>query len=71
MWGVFSMLRGSAKPQMDYIRKLNTTTKKLDASRPTVAVSNQDGDINFITDLIVWQQATGWQSGETSDLEIW
>ncbi|MBQ5648392.1 MAG: beta-galactosidase [Alistipes sp.] len=71
MWGVFSMLRGSSKPQMDYIRKLNTTAKKLDTSRPTVAMSNQDGDINFITDLIVWQQSVGWQSGEVADLDIW
>lgn len=71
MWGVFSMLRGNSKAQMNYIRKLNTATKKLDASRPTVAMSNQDGDINFITDLIVWKQAVGWESGETSDLDIW
>ena len=71
MWGVFSMMRGKSKAQMDYIRKLNATAKKLDASRPTVAMSNQDGDINFITDLIVWQQAVGWESGEVSDLELW
>ena len=71
MWGVFSMLRGKSKQQMDYIRKLNTTAKKLDASRPTVAMSNQDGDINFITDLIVWQQAVGWENGEITDLDLW
>lgn len=71
MWGVFSLLRGNSKQQMNYIRKLNSTAKKLDATRPTVAISNQDGDINFITDLIVWQQSVGWQSGETSDLDIW
>ena len=71
MWGVFSLLRGNSKQQMDYIRKLNSTAKKLDVTRPTVAISNQDGDINFITDLIVWQQAVGWQSGETADLDIW
>ena len=71
MWGVFSMLRGNAKQQMDYIRKLNSTAKKLDASRPTVAMSNQDGEINFITDLIVWQQATGWDSGAIADLDLW
>ena len=34
-------------------------------------MSNQDGDINFITDLIVWQQAVGWQSGEITDLDLW
>lgn len=71
MWGVFSMLRGNSKQQMNYIRTLNSTAKKLDASRPTVAMSNQDGDINFITDLIVWQQAVGWQSGEITDLDLW
>ena len=71
MWGVFSLMRGKSKSQMDYIRKLNDTAKKLDVSRPTVAMSNQDGDINFITDLIVWQQAVGWESGETADLELW
>ena len=71
MWGVFSMLRGNSKQQMDYIRKLNSTAKKLDTSRPTVAISNQDGEINFITDLIVWQQAVGWQSGEITDLDLW
>ena len=71
MWGVFSMLRGNSKQQMEYIRKLNSTAKKLDASRPTVAMSNQDGEINFITDLIVWQQAVGWMSGETTDLDLW
>jgi beta-galactosidase len=71
MWGVFSMLRGKNKQQMDYIRRLNTTAKKLDATRPTVAMSNQDGDINFITDLIVWQQAVGWESGEITDLDLW
>ena len=71
MWGVFSMLRGNSKQQMEYIRKLNSTAKKLDVSRPTVAMSNQDGDINFITDLIVWQQAVGWESGEITDLDLW
>lgn len=71
MWGVFSMLRGKSKQQMDYIRKLNATAKKVDSTRPTVAMSNQDGDINFITDLIVWQQAVGWESGEITDLDLW
>ncbi len=71
MWGVFSMLRGNSKQQMAYIRKLNATAKKLDSTRPTVAMSNQDGEINFITDLIVWQQAVGWDGGEITDLDLW
>ena len=71
MWGVFSMMRGKSKQQMDYIRKLNNVAKKLDTSRPTVACSNQDGDINFITDLIVWYQSIGWASGKIAELELW
>ena len=71
MWGVFSLMRGKSTAQMNYIRKLNTTAKKLDTSRPTVAMSNQDGDINFITDLIVWHQSVGWESGEVADVELW
>ena len=71
MWGVFSMLRGNSKPQLDYIRLLNSTAKQIDATRPTVASSNQDGEINFITDLIVWQQSVGWESGEIADIDVW
>ena len=71
MWGVFSLMRGRSQAQMDYIRKLNSAAKKLDVTRPTVAISNQDGDINFITDLIVWQQSVGWDKGDVSDLELW
>ena len=71
MWGVFSLMRGRSQAQMDYIRKLNSTAKKLDVTRPTVAISDQDGDINFITDLIVWHQSVGWDKGDASDLELW
>lgn len=71
MWGIFSLLRGRSTELLDYIKTLNTTAKKLDPSRYTVACSNQDGDINFITDLIVWQQSLGWDKGAIADLDIW
>ncbi len=71
MWGIFSLLRGGSKPLLGYITELNREAKRLDASRPTVACSNQDGDINFITDLIVWQQSVGWERGNVSDLKVW
>ena len=72
MWGIFSLLKPKKSGDMlDYIRELNETAKKLDPSRPTVACSNQDGDINFITDLIVWQQSLGWDKGRIADLKIW
>lgn len=71
MWGIFSLLRGTNKAQLEYVRELNALAKSLDKSRPTVACSNQDGDINFITDLIVWQQNVGWSSGSPEDLTVW
>lgn len=72
MWGIFSLLKPRRGGDLlAYIRELNDLAKKLDPSRPTVACSNQDGDINFITDLIVWQQSLGWDKGLVSDLKIW
>jgi beta-galactosidase len=56
---------------MAYVKSLNTLAKSLDSSRPTVACSDQDGDINFITDLIVWQQNVGWNKGDVADLDLW
>ena len=71
MWGVFSLLKPRGERMMEYVKALNATTKRLDPTRPTVACSNQDGEINFITDLIVWQQDLGWNKGKISDLKIW
>lgn len=71
MWGIFSLLRGRSGELMDYLKELNKLAKSLDPSRLTVACSNQDGDINFITDLIVWQQSVGWETGDVSDLDVW
>ena len=71
MWGIFSLMHARNNDILDYLRELNDIAKRLDASRPTVACSNRDGDITFITDLIVWQQSLGWEKGEISDLKIW
>jgi beta-galactosidase len=71
MWGIFSLLRGRSADLMGYVKELNKLAKSTDPSRLTVACSNQDGDINFITDLIVWQQSVGWDKGEIEDLNLW
>ena len=42
-----------------------------DPSRMTTATSNQDGPINFVTDLIVWDLPFGWKEGMPGDLKIW
>lgn len=71
MWGIFSLAWTRGDNVLSYIRTLNSTAKALDPSRPTVACSNQDGDINFVTDLIVWQQSLGWERGTIEDIQLW
>ena len=71
-WGVFSNLqtRGSDDP-VEYLKELNTLAKTLDPTRITVAASNQDGPINFITDAIGWSQYLGWREGQVADVNLW
>ena len=71
MWGIYSLVWLRGDNILDYVKKLNSTAKQLDATRPTVACSNQDGDINFVSDLIVWQQDLGWERGTFEDLKVW
>lgn len=71
MWGIFSRLVPRGEDILQCIRNLNTEAKRLDPKRLTVACSDQDGPINFITDLIAWRQDVGWQRGSTSDLQLW
>ena len=71
MWGIFSCLPTRGDDVTPYIRRLNDAAHEMDPSRPTVACSNQDGSINFVTDLIVWLQTVGWSRGSTDDLAIW
>lgn len=71
MWGLFSSLRPVDPRLKGYIARLNDEAHAIDPSRPTVACSNQNGEINFITDLIVWRQDVGWVRGTTDDAELW
>ena len=71
MWGLFSRLWTRGDDVQPYLRRLNETAHALDPSRPTVACSDQNGSINFITDLIVWRQDVGWNRGSTDDVALW
>lgn len=71
MWGIFSRLWTRGDDVTPYLRRLNETARGMDPSRPTVACSDQNGGINFITDLIVWRQDVGWRKGSTSDVVVW
>lgn len=71
MWGLFSRLWTRGNDPTPYIRRLNDMAHVMDPSRPTVACSDQDGSINFVTDLVVWQQEVGWSRGSADDVALW
>ena len=71
MWGIFSLVSQRGSDINDFITKLNELSHSIDATRPTVACSNMDGDINFITDLIVLRQDVGWSKGSAEDVAVW
>lgn len=71
MWGIFARLWMRGDNPVGFLRELNATARKLDPSRPTVACSDQNGEVNFITDLIVWRQDVGWSKGTPDDLTVW
>ncbi len=71
MWGLFSLLTTRGDNPIPYLNELNTLAKSIDSTRPTVAVSDQDGEINQISDLIVWNQSMGWDRGLFSDIDLW
>ena len=70
-WGIFSNLAGGGDNPADYVQELNRVAKIASPNRLTVASSNQDGEINSITDAISWSQYFGWRKGQVSDLNIW
>lgn len=70
-WNLFSELEVRGENPVGYIRELHSLAKRLDPTRLTSGWSNQDGDINFITDLIVWSHSFGWMEGMPSDIAVW
>ncbi len=71
MWGLFSLLWQRGDDFTPYLVELNKLAHQIDPSRPTVALSNQNGDMNNVTDLVVWQQDFGWEKGQFSDIKLW
>ena len=71
MWGLFSRLQLRGDEMHAFLHRLNDEAHRLDPTRPTVACSDQNGQINFITDLIAWRQEVGWRRGSAEDLKVW
>lgn len=70
-WGIFSKLNYRGDDPTEYVRRLNSLAKTLDPSRITAAVSNQDGNLNFITDAIVFEHSFGWTTESPDDIAVW
>lgn len=70
-WNLFSELEIRGENPVDYLRSLHSLAKRLDSSRLTSGWSNQDGEINFVTDLVVWSHSFGWMEGLPSDIRVW
>lgn len=71
MWGIFSLVWQRGDDVTPYVRELHTAVRQADPSRPTVALSNQDGELNTITDLVALRQNVGWTRGSTDDVAYW
>jgi len=71
MWGIFSLVWQRGDDVTPYIRDLHALVRKVDPSRPTVALSGEDGELNTITDLIALKQDVGWMRGSTDDVGYW
>lgn len=70
-WGLFNELVQRGDDPLLYLKELNSLAKEHDPTRLTVGASNQDGDLNFVTDLIGFNQYFGWYGGTPSDLDSW
>lgn len=67
-WGIFNELKEEGDNPTEYIRELNETAHLEDPYRLTTCASNQDGQINFITDVGAWNKYDGWYGSSPSTL---
>ncbi len=70
-WGLYNELTQRGGDPLPYLRALNQIAKQEDPTRLTTAASNQDGELNFVTDLIGFNLYMGWKQGMPQDLEPW
>lgn len=71
VWGLFNELSMRGDSPVPYIEELNDLAHREDPTRPTVAASNTDGALNFVTDAMAWNRYDGWYGGTPADLGRW
>lgn len=70
-WCLFSEPELVGESPVQFIGALHAEAHRLDPTRPTVGVSNKDGDVNRRTDLIIWNHVFGWRTGMPDDIAVW
>lgn len=70
-WGLFNELTQRGEDPLQYVKYLNSVAQDEDGFRLTTAASNQDGDLNFVSDVIGFNQLLGWSNGAPADVEAW
>lgn len=70
-WSLFRQPELRGDNPIPFIRELNSIAKALDPTRMTAGTSTRDGEVNTITDLIVFNQTFGWREGRPGDIKIW
>ena len=59
-WGIFNEIKEEGDNPLAYVRELNELVHAEDKTRLSTAASNQQGNLNFVTDLIAWNRYDGW-----------
>ena len=71
VWGLFNELSMRGDDPVPYINELNDLAHREDPTRLTVAASNTDGALNFVTDAMAWNRYDGWYGGTPAGLGQW
>lgn len=71
VWGLFNELSMRGDDPVPYIKELNDLAHREDPTRLTVAASNTDGPLNFVTDAMAWNRYDGWYGGTPAGLGQW
>lgn len=71
VWGLFNELSMRGDNPVPYIKELNDLAHREDPTRLTVAASNTDGALNFVTDAMAWNRYDGWYGGTPAGLGQW
>ena len=59
-WGIFNEIKELGDNPVEYVKELHALSKQEDPTRFTTSASNQNGDLNFITENIAWNRYDGW-----------